>query len=180
MEISYSRLKMQKFKSEDMHITNDKRKLIFQLRTKISFRIKYHLRRMHSYIICEGCFIEQWKTKHTLECTEVIGRNDHIFIYIQRTVQGGRGLTSLHFREIEGQLLPASSGLAGWDITGNEEALKIFSQSISAWLTDWITDMFVEQPLPLPGSAKKAPAIMLLQILDKGTFIIQFYTAIHC
>ena len=41
MEINYyTRLKMQNYlQSEDMDITNDERKLILQLRTKISFRI---------------------------------------------------------------------------------------------------------------------------------------------
>ena len=77
MEINYSRLKMQNYlQSEDMDITNDERKLIFQLRTKMSFRIKSHFRRMHSNIICEGCFIEQSTTKHTLECSELIGGNE--------------------------------------------------------------------------------------------------------
>ena len=31
---------------------------------------------MHSNIICDGCFIEQSTTKHTLECSELIGRNE--------------------------------------------------------------------------------------------------------
>ena len=62
--------------SEDMDITNDERKLIFQLRTTTSFKIKSHFRSMHYNTLCEGCFIEQSTKKNTLECKELIGRNE--------------------------------------------------------------------------------------------------------
>ena len=48
MEINYSRLKVQNYlRTEDIYISNDERKLIFQLRTKICFKIKSHFRSMH-------------------------------------------------------------------------------------------------------------------------------------
>ena len=77
MDINYLRLKMQNYlSSDDIDISNDERKLIFQLRTKISFKIKSHFRSMHYNTICEGCFVQESTTKHTLECEVLIGRNE--------------------------------------------------------------------------------------------------------
>ena len=77
MEINYSRLKMQNYLvSEDIDITKNERKLIFQLRTKMSFKIKSHFKSMHSNIICEGCFEQESTTEHTLECKVLLGQNE--------------------------------------------------------------------------------------------------------
>ena len=76
MDISYTGLKMQSYlKSENIDITNEERKFIFQLRTKMFFRIKSNFRGMFDNIMCEGCFIETSTTKHTLECKILIGQN---------------------------------------------------------------------------------------------------------
>ena len=77
MEILYTWLQMQTYLgSEDIEITNEERKLIFQLRTQMSFNIKSHFRSMHTNTICEGCFSEESTTKHTLYCKNLIGKNE--------------------------------------------------------------------------------------------------------
>ena len=42
-------------KSENIDITNDERKLIFQYRTRMNFNIKSHFRNMYFDTICDGC-----------------------------------------------------------------------------------------------------------------------------
>ena len=77
--IRYNTLRMQNYLcSEDENITNEERKFIFQLRTKIDFKIKSHFRKMHIDIICDGCRIEVSTTRHTLECVNLIGKNELI------------------------------------------------------------------------------------------------------
>ena len=76
MDIDYTKLKMQNYlRCEDLDITNDERKLIFQLRTKMCFKVKSHFRSMHLNVVCEGCFTEESTTKHTLECPVLLGKN---------------------------------------------------------------------------------------------------------
>ena len=67
--------------SEDMDILNQERKYIFQLRTKMHFKIKSHFRHMHLDTICDGCQMAESTTKHTLECTELL-TNSEIVTYI--------------------------------------------------------------------------------------------------
>ena len=51
MELSYQKLTMQNYLyTEDMDILNEERKFIFQMRTKMSFRIKSHFRNMHQNV----------------------------------------------------------------------------------------------------------------------------------
>ena len=40
-----------------MEISNDERKLIFQLQTSMHFKIESHFRRMPDNVICEGCHL---------------------------------------------------------------------------------------------------------------------------
>jgi hypothetical protein len=81
-EIQYTSLKMQGYLiSEDMDILNQERKYIFQLRTKMHFKIKSHFRHMHLDSICDGCRIDESTTKHTLECKELL-TNSEIVTYI--------------------------------------------------------------------------------------------------
>ena len=61
-----------------MEITNDERKLIFQLRTSMHFKIKSHFKRMHDNVECEGCHLEESDTKRTLQCYILLGRNELI------------------------------------------------------------------------------------------------------
>ena len=77
MELSYQKLTMQNYLfSEDTDILNEERKFIFQMRTKMSFRIKTHFRSMHINVFCGGCNLEESTTKHTLECVSLLGRNE--------------------------------------------------------------------------------------------------------
>ena len=77
MELSYENLRMQNYLcSEDIVISNEERKYIFQMRTKMCFSIKTHFRNMHTNVICGGCKIEESTTKHTLECTSLLGSNE--------------------------------------------------------------------------------------------------------
>ena len=65
MAISYHSLEMQNYLlSEDMEITNNDRKHIFQFRTQMSFDIKSHFRNMHANTICDGCRLEESTTYH--------------------------------------------------------------------------------------------------------------------
>ena len=58
MELTYTQLTMQNYLyTEDIDISNEERKLILQLRTKMCFRIKTHFRNMHQSVLCEGCFL---------------------------------------------------------------------------------------------------------------------------
>ena len=76
MELSYQKLTMQNYLfTEDIDISNEERKFIFQMRTKMSFRIKTHFRNMHHNVFCGGCNLEESTTKHTLECITLLGRN---------------------------------------------------------------------------------------------------------
>ena len=63
-------------KTEDIEILNKERKLIFQLRTRMNFGIKTHFRNMHDNTLCDGCQLEESTTRHTLECSSLIGRNE--------------------------------------------------------------------------------------------------------
>ena len=82
MDIEYTHLEMQNYlSSEDIDITNEDRKLIFQLRTKMHFKIKTHFRNMHENTLCSGCRIQESTTQHTLECKSILGRNE-ILSYI--------------------------------------------------------------------------------------------------
>ena len=51
----------------DNIITFD-RKLIFQLRQKIYFKVKNHFMNMHFDTTCDGCRRYESTLKHTLEC----------------------------------------------------------------------------------------------------------------
>ena len=77
MELSYQKLTMQNYLfTQDIDISNEERKFIFQMRTKMSFRIKTHFRNMHQNVFCGGCNLEESTTKHTLECITLLGRNE--------------------------------------------------------------------------------------------------------
>ena len=77
MNIIYSRLKIQNYlSSEDIDVSNDERKLILQLRTKINFKVKSHFRRMHIDTICDGCRVAESTTEHSLECQTFSGKNE--------------------------------------------------------------------------------------------------------
>ena len=77
MEICYSELKMQKYlQTKDENILNIERKTIFQLRTKMHWKIKTNFRKMHQDSICDGCRMEESNLKHTLNCPVLIGRNE--------------------------------------------------------------------------------------------------------
>ena len=77
MELTYTQLTMQNYLyTEDIDISNEERKFILQLRTKMCFRIKTHFRNMHQSVLCGGCFLEESTTKHTLECKNLLGRNE--------------------------------------------------------------------------------------------------------
>ena len=77
MEMDHASLEMQNYlKSEDIDITNNERKLIFQFRTSMNFNIKSHFRHMHSDNICDGCRQYESTTRHTLECQSLLGRNE--------------------------------------------------------------------------------------------------------
>ena len=83
-ELKYEKLEMQPYLStEDMDIKNIERKFIFQLRTKMCFKIKTHFRHMYENTLCEGCRTEESSTVHTLECKSLIGGNE-IVTYLPR------------------------------------------------------------------------------------------------
>jgi hypothetical protein len=76
-EIHYQELEMQNYlKSDNMDINNNERKLIFQLRTRMSFKIKSHFRNMCEDSICDGCRKEESNTRHILECEKLFGQNE--------------------------------------------------------------------------------------------------------
>ena len=75
-EIIYTGLEMQNYlKTEDMDITKNERKFMFQLRTRMCYKIKSHFRNMNEDCICEGCGRVESNTKHILECEKLIGKN---------------------------------------------------------------------------------------------------------
>ena len=75
--MEYTQLEMQNYlNSLDIDITNEERKIIFQLRNKMHFKIKTHFRNMHASTNCEGCKNEPLTTKHALECSSLIGSNE--------------------------------------------------------------------------------------------------------
>ena len=79
IELHYTNLDIKNYlRSEDIEITNQERKLIFQLRTKMCFKIKSHFRNMYQNTICEGCQLNESTTEHTLECVSLIGRNEMV------------------------------------------------------------------------------------------------------
>ena len=82
MKLLHSKLEIQNYlKYEDGEVNNFERKLIFQLRTDMCFKIKTHFRQMHKDTICEGCRKEESTTKHTVECQALLG-NNQIVTYI--------------------------------------------------------------------------------------------------
>ena len=84
IEMDYNELKMQDYlNTTDIDITNEERKVIFQLRNKMTFKIKTHFRNMYTSTICEGCKIELLTTRHALECSSLIGSNE-LVTYIPR------------------------------------------------------------------------------------------------
>ena len=62
--------------SEDLDITNFERKHIFLTRTKMHYKIKTHFRNMYQDVICEGCRKAESTTRHTLECSSLLGMNE--------------------------------------------------------------------------------------------------------
>ena len=83
-ELIYSRLEMQNYLTEENEeVNNFERKFVFQLRTKMHFRIKSHFRNMHLDILCDGCRISESTTQHTLECPHLIKQNE-LVTYIPR------------------------------------------------------------------------------------------------
>ena len=77
IEIMYEKLEIQSYlNTEDINITNEERKYIFQLRTKMCFKIKTHFRNMFENTVCEGCHREESTTSHTLSCKSLIGGNE--------------------------------------------------------------------------------------------------------
>ena len=80
--IFYEKFAMQHyFKTDNIDISNDERKIIFQLRTRMHYNIKTKFQNMHEDTMCEGCEQEESTTKHTLECQSLLGRNE-IVTYI--------------------------------------------------------------------------------------------------
>ena len=63
------------FQLEDMDIPM-KKENIFQMRTKMCYKIKTHFRNMHTTVICGGCKTHESTTKHTLECINLLGGNE--------------------------------------------------------------------------------------------------------
>ena len=91
IEICYQNLDMQNYLgSEDIDITNEERKFIFQLRTKMCFKIKTHFRHMYANTLCEGCNLSESTTQHTLECVRLIGRNELSHVYQTTMTYMGR------------------------------------------------------------------------------------------
>ena len=66
VDITYKARRVNYLCSENIDISNEERKYIFQMRTKMCFSIKTHFRNMHTNVICGGCKIEESTTKHTL------------------------------------------------------------------------------------------------------------------
>ena len=77
MKNQYNYLKIQNYlNSEDIDIQNDERKFIFQLRSQMVYKIKTHFRKMYENTICEGCKVDESTAKHTLQCSNLIGKNE--------------------------------------------------------------------------------------------------------
>ena len=77
IEIQYQKLEMQPYLgTQDIDISNEERKFIFQLRTKMCFKIKTHFSHMYENTICDGCLVEESRTSHILECRSLIGANE--------------------------------------------------------------------------------------------------------
>jgi hypothetical protein len=77
IEMQYKKLEMQSYlETEDMDISNEERKFIFQLRKKMCFKVKTHFSHMYENTICDGCQVEESRTSHILECTSLIGPNE--------------------------------------------------------------------------------------------------------
>ena len=67
--------------AEEMDILDHERKYIFQLGTKLHFKIKSHFMHMHLDTLCDGCRIDDSTTKLTLECRDLL-TNSEIVTYI--------------------------------------------------------------------------------------------------
>jgi hypothetical protein len=77
IHLVYEKLKIQNYlQTEDIDIQNDERKLIFQTRRQMLFKIKTHFRNMYIDTVCEGCRTEESTVEHTLECKALIGQNE--------------------------------------------------------------------------------------------------------
>ena len=75
-KLEHTKLEIQNYlKYEDGDVNNFERKLIFQLRTDMCFKIKTHFKQMYQDTICEGCRKEESTTKHTIECQPLLGNN---------------------------------------------------------------------------------------------------------
>ena len=73
MQMKFCELRMQNYlHSEDLDIQNYERKIIFQLRTQMHFKIKTHFQNMHQDIICDRCRKAESTTRHTLECSVLL------------------------------------------------------------------------------------------------------------
>ena len=82
--MEYNELKIQNYLSSlDIDITNEERKVIFQLRNQMHFKIKTHFRNMYDSTNCEGCKNESLTTKHALECSSLIEINE-LLTYIPK------------------------------------------------------------------------------------------------
>ena len=68
-------------KYKEGNVNNFERKLIFQQRTDMCFKMKTHFRHMYLDTICEGCRKEDSTAEHTIECTNPLG-NNQIVTYI--------------------------------------------------------------------------------------------------
>ena len=64
------------FGTQDIDISNEERTFIFQLRTKLCFKIKTHFSHTYENSICDGCLVEESRTTHILECRSLIGANE--------------------------------------------------------------------------------------------------------
>ena len=52
-------------RNEDLDIKSFERKIVSQLQTQFSFKIKSHFRSMLLSVVCEWCFTEESTTKPT-------------------------------------------------------------------------------------------------------------------
>ena len=67
--------------SEDIEITINERKYIFQFRTQMSFGRKSHFQNMHANTICDRFHKEESTINHILMCYALLGVNT-IWTYI--------------------------------------------------------------------------------------------------
>ena len=89
--MTYSEHKMQNYlHTEAIDIQNYERKLIFQIRTKMHYKIKTHFQNMYEDVICNGCRMAESTTRHTLECHTLLGKNEMVtYLPIYEDIYGG-------------------------------------------------------------------------------------------